>query len=234
MSWRAEAFRDHFLAMLGSSDHAYRHATLLRRIDRQWGGLDEKIGDIGLIQIMGWARGQRDAPFDTPESATAARAALNCYVKFLIDEADPLAARPIPCPVDPNERPEDPGILRMERDLQLAVRRDLEMLEPGLKAIDGGFERTVPTGRIDILARDRKDRLVVIELKAGLCPAGTIEQALGYTYDIEREMGQTCRTIIIASGFPDRVRAAADRIPALRLIEYRMRLDFERVESPRK
>lgn len=231
MSWRAEGFRDHFLARLGSEEDAYHHAMLLRRIDRHWGGLDEKIGEVGLAHIMAWARAQRTALFHDAELASRHRAALNCYVKFLIDDGDPDAAHPIMTTTsDIAGKPDESGLIREERTLQSAVRRDLDMLEPGLVAIDGGYERIVPTGRIDILARDRDGHLVVIELKAGLCPSDAIEQALGYSEDIARETGQPCRTMIVAGRFSDRTRTAARRIPGLMLAAYRQRLHFAAID----
>ena len=51
----------------------------------------------------------------------------------------------------------------LERDLQEALRDNIEQLEPGLKIIDGGTERTVAAGRIDITAEDKEGNLVVID-----------------------------------------------------------------------
>jgi hypothetical protein len=55
----------------------------------------------------------------------------------------------------------------LERDLQSALRANIDQLETGLKIIDDGKERTTEAGRIDITAKDAKDNIVVIELKAG-------------------------------------------------------------------
>jgi len=48
MSWRAEEFRDHFLNHVGTSEQAFQYAALLRQLDRQWLGLDEKTRRTGL------------------------------------------------------------------------------------------------------------------------------------------------------------------------------------------
>src|SRR5262245_23875392 len=45
----------------------------------------------------------------------------------------------------------------LERDLQMALRSNIEQLEPGLEIIDGGKERITEAGRIDITARDSKE-----------------------------------------------------------------------------
>ncbi|MCY3656287.1 MAG: endonuclease NucS [Chloroflexi bacterium] len=59
----------------------------------------------------------------------------------------------------------------LERDLQHALRSNIEQLESGLKIVDGGKERVVEAGKIDVTARDADGRLVVIELKAGTARA---------------------------------------------------------------
>ena len=51
--------------------------------------------------------------------------------------------------------------------MQKALRANIQQLELGLEIVDGGAERTVDAGRIDITAEDTNGRLVVIELKAG-------------------------------------------------------------------
>jgi Endonuclease NucS len=72
----------------------------------------------------------------------------------------------------------------LERDLQLNLRQNIDQLESGLAIIDNGRERTVPSGRIDITARDRDGMIVVIELKAGTADHKAIGQVLGYMGDL--------------------------------------------------
>src|SRR5437870_4030059 len=55
----------------------------------------------------------------------------------------------------------------LERDLQNELRRSIADLESGLSIIDGGKERRVASGFIDITGLDRDGATVVIELKAG-------------------------------------------------------------------
>ncbi len=42
----------------------------------------------------------------------------------------------------------------LERDLQKALRANLQQLEEGLYVADGGKEHVVPSGRIDLLGKD--------------------------------------------------------------------------------
>ncbi|MFM7027390.1 MAG: endonuclease NucS domain-containing protein [Chakrabartia sp.] len=111
-------------------------------------------------------------------------------------------------------------ILNYERELKKLLRAQLEKVEPGLVADDGGRERAVATGRIDITARDAQGRYVVIELKVGPCPAGAIEQVLGYSNDLEEETGTPCRAVLVASEFSQRQRAAAKRARDIHLLTY--------------
>jgi RecB family endonuclease NucS len=120
---------------------------------------------------------------------------------------------------DPETR-ERGRIFRYERELQSAVRRQLALVEPGLVEADGGRERAVATGKIDIVARDAAGNFVVIELKAGDCPHGALERLLAYSTDLEAETGTPCRSMLVAAQFSDRIRAAAARARDVSLVTY--------------
>ena len=66
----------------------------------------------------------------------------------------------------------------LERDLQLALRRRIGQLDPGLTIIDDGREKTVAAGRIEVTARDEHGTTVVIELRAGTADRDAIGQNL--------------------------------------------------------
>jgi RecB family endonuclease NucS len=113
--------------------------------------------------------------------------------------------------------------------MQIAVRKQLHHLEDGLEVDDGGNETVVTTGKIDIVARDKKKNLVVIELKAGLCPSGAIEQVLGYAEALSEERKESVRAYLIAGEFSDRTRAAARRVRDLQLRTYEFSIKFNTV-----
>jgi RecB family endonuclease NucS len=121
-------------------------------------------------------------------------------------------------------------LFRYERELQDAIRRQLAMVEPGLVEADGGHERSVATGKIDIVARDLAGHFVVIELKAGPCPHGALEQVLAYSSDLEAETGTPCRAILVAAQFSERIRAAAKRARDVSLVTYELQLGL--AEAP--
>jgi RecB family endonuclease NucS len=111
--------------------------------------------------------------------------------------------------------------------MQTALRAHLDQLEAGLVAIDGGVERKVEGGFIDILAKDRRGVTTVIELKADVGKPAVIAQTLAYMSCIAEETQQTVRGIIVASDFDARVALAARAVPNLTLRRYKYRFDFE-------
>jgi RecB family endonuclease NucS len=70
--------------------------------------------------------------------------------------------------------------LRLEQDLQDALRQNIVRLEAGLKIIDGGSEHSCEAGYIDILCEDGQGALVIVELKAGEAKDAALGQVLGY------------------------------------------------------
>jgi RecB family endonuclease NucS len=121
-------------------------------------------------------------------------------------------------------------IFHYEKELKKTLRRQLERLEPGLIEVDGGKQRQVASGNIDITARDRNGHFVVIELKVGPCPSGALEQVLGYSADLEAETGTPCRAVLVAAEFSDRMRSAASRARDINLLTYQVE-GFEMGES---
>src|ERR1035438_4106553 len=88
----------------------------------------------------------------------------------------------------------------LERDLQGALRSNIDQLETGLKIMDGGKEQKVASGFIDITALVQLGKIVVIELKAGTADRETVGQILGYMGDLSRTE-KPVRGIIVARDF---------------------------------
>ena len=107
------------------------------------------------------------------------------------------------------------------------------MVEEGLVEADGGHERSVATGKIDIVARDVAGNFVVIELKVGPCPHGALEQVMAYSTDLETETGLPCRAVLVASQFSDRIRAAALRARDISLVTYELQIGLAPDFPPR-
>jgi hypothetical protein len=115
----------------------------------------------------------------------------------------------------------------LERDLQHALRNSIVQLGPGLKIIDGGSERTVEAGRIDITAEDDQGNLVVIELKAGTAQPDSIAQLLSYMGSIDNDQERPVRGILVAHDFHPRLVMAARAVPNISLKAYSFQFLFE-------
>ncbi|HUV02996.1 MAG TPA: endonuclease NucS domain-containing protein [Desulfobacteria bacterium] len=118
----------------------------------------------------------------------------------------------------------------LERDLQIALRSNIEQLEQGLKIIDGGKERTTEAGRIDITAEDQQGAIVVVELKAGAANSDCVAQILSYIGALSEKEQKPVRGILVAGDFPRRVVFATRAVPDLQLKKYTFRFSFETVK----
>jgi hypothetical protein len=120
----------------------------------------------------------------------------------------------------------------IERDLQLALRINIEQLESGLKITDGGKEQQVDSGRgrIDITAEDKNGATVVVELKRGEAGRRAIGQILAYMGNLTAEK-KSVRGILVAKDFSPEAVAAARVVPSLKLRKYGFKFTFEAVDS---
>ena len=120
--------------------------------------------------------------------------------------------------------------LGLERDLQIALRADIQQLEPGLRIADDGRERVTDAGRIDITAEDADGATVVIDLKAGTAEPAALTQLLAYMGAVAGPDQSAIRGMLIAGDFHPRIVFAARAIPNVQLRRYRYKFTFEAVE----
>jgi hypothetical protein len=118
----------------------------------------------------------------------------------------------------------------LERDLQLALRSNIQQLEQGLTIVDDGREQSTEAGRIDITAKDQHGAIVIIELKAGTAPSDSVTQILSYMGAISERENIPVRGILIAGDFSSRVIFAARAVPNLELRRYSFRFTFGEVK----
>jgi endonuclease len=208
--------------------------SYLRRIEAAYGDLDALYGQDGLEGVRSeLAYSKTDARNGAPNPSrmaiegdlynllASARTHLNYYARFC--DSGPALRQPDPAtPPDPvaSER-----LFSMEKDLESALRGNLAQLEAGLRLADGGVQRTVPSGRIDILAEDAQG-LVVIELKAVTAPRDAVAQVLAYMGDLAETDPRPVRGILVAPDFDPRASAAARMVPGLRLVRYGFAFTF--------
>ena len=122
--------------------------------------------------------------------------------------------------------------LSIEHDLQTFLCNDLEQVEHGLRLFQNGKEFTTDIGRIDILAIDRKDDLLVIELKAGKARDSALGQLLGYMGFVSTNIAKEkqVRGCIIANDFDDRLKYAVKNLNSVKLRAYKVSFSFEDVD----
>jgi RecB family endonuclease NucS len=121
------------------------------------------------------------------------------------------------------------GKFGLESDLQEALRANIGQLEAEMKVIDGGKEKTVASGRIDIMAEDKQGTAVVIELKAGTADHHAIGQILSYMGDVIAD-GKQVRGILVAGDFSARAIAAARAVPGIALKQYAFQFSFQAIQ----
>lgn len=225
MTWKSSLFRQYYLSQ-GSPAAANSYAVNLRKADNYCAGLDEKLEELGAYEFLKWMESQKGGPFEG-QNATNVRSAIRKYVGF-VSQLSQSDAVQLYEQADSEDGGASSAVFRYEQELQQSVRSQIEVLELGLVIIDGGSEKSVATGRIDIFARDATGTPVIIELKAGLCPKGAIEQALAYATDVddEGEFNIPSRVILVAGEFSERTLAAAKRISGLKLATYGISLSF--------
>jgi hypothetical protein len=213
-------FKDYCLKAGLAPATVQQYSSYLGRIDTLLGGFEEALQRDGVDKLIAWSKTETREPFNLYPST--ARSTLNRYVQFFLEKDAPATQ------VEEDlaqEAEHATGLaFRLEKEMHEAVRRQLSNIEPGL--VEDGDEVSVSTGYIDIVARDASKKLVVIELKAGKCPPGAMEQALGYAQALSDERKEPVRVLLIASEFSDRIKAAAKRTVDLKLLTYEFSLKF--------
>ena len=239
-----------WLRRQGYSDNTIpSRLTNARRVEQHYGDLDDQFDRDqlrGVIEELKYSsEDERRAkpnpskiPFvgNTRNNLSTYRSATELYSKFrrdtMLEESDLDLQSPAPSPdrEEIHERSRDS--IALERDLQMALRRNIDQLEPGLEITDDGAERFVASGFIDITARDMQGALVVIELKTATARRDAVGQILSYMGDVSvEEPGAQVRGILVASDFDKKSRAAARMVPFLSLRAYRVNFEFIDVDE---
>lgn len=201
------------------------------RVDVAYGDLDEQYAKdqlAGLLELLTQEARQGSSSKmqidgDAKRALASYKTAVNRYREYRhTQDGAGLGGTETPSERDVRR------LVGLERDMQTALRGAIEQLEPGLLVTDGGVERSVASGFIDITATDGSGATVVIELKTGTARRDAIGQVLSYMGDVAAE-DPNCpiRGILVAGEFDSKARAAARMAPALSLRRYRVAFQFE-------
>lgn len=128
----------------------------------------------------------------------------------------------------------------LEKDLQNYLARNLEVIEPGLRLyIDEsegitGTEVDAGGRRIDILAVDGSNSLVVLELKVSKGYDRVVGQLLRYVNWVRKELAdpeQQVRGIILCRTMTEDLRLACAGLPNVELFEYQLSVTVKQVPA---
>lgn len=116
-----------------------------------------------------------------------------------------------------------------ERLVQEFLSANLNLLGlPGLTLIQTEYQ--VPSGRIDILARDDDGTLFAIELKKGVATRDAVGQLQSYLGDLlSKEASRRIQGILVASGIDHAAMSALIATPTIEFWSYKTLFSFQRV-----
>lgn len=124
-----------------------------------------------------------------------------------------------------------------EKDLQNFLSKNLNLIEPDLQLFndDGVTGIEYPAGGrfIDILAVDKDDNLMVIELKVSKGYDRVVGQLLRYVSWIKKhqaEPNQIVRGVIVARTISDDLRLACSDLENVTLFEYQLSVKLNQIE----
>jgi predicted nuclease of restriction endonuclease-like (RecB) superfamily len=124
----------------------------------------------------------------------------------------------------------------VEKPLERYLSSRLKVLEDNLRLVGTQYPLDYENNRwyIDILAKDKNDNLVVIELKAGVAKEGVYSQISKYIAVINKThleaKGKKVRGIIVANEFTIELKLAVSNMPEILLKKYNMDFRFEDVQ----
>jgi hypothetical protein len=122
-----------------------------------------------------------------------------------------------------------------EKDLQNYLAKNLNKIEPGLRLYEDegikGIEFPVGGRFIDILAIDKNNDYVVIELKVSKGYDRVVGQLLRYMAWIKKNQADhhKVRGIIVARGISEDLLLACSEMPNIQLYEYQLSVDLKKI-----
>lgn len=131
---------------------------------------------------------------------------------------------------------EDKVTFSYEKDLQFFLSQNLNKIEDGLSLFEdgdvNGIEYPVGGRFVDILAVDRNNNLVVIELKASRGHEKVIGQLLRYMAWLKKnqaEENQKVRGMIVCNKLSTDLKLACSIVPDISLYEYDLSVTLRRI-----
>jgi endonuclease len=239
---REAAFRE-WLASNYADNTVSTQLSAARRLEAAYGDLDEifdEDGFAGLLAELKYSSSDQANQKPNPSklqidgnlypALAFSRTALRIYKSFrqAPEASSALSDAAIEVAGELIKQKKEGRQFEIERHLQDSLRQSIQQLEVGMEIIDGGTERGVDSGLIDITTIDKDGKLVVIELKRGRASRESIGQILGYMGDLKNEEPEKdVRGILVAADFDQSCVSARRFIPQLTLKRYSFSFAFE-------
>lgn len=135
---------------------------------------------------------------------------------------------------NPSEYEEDEQSFAYEKDLQNFIVNNLQIIEPGLTLFEEegikGIEYPAGGRSIDILAVDKNNNYVIIELKVSKGYDRVIGQLLRYIGWVKQNLGQKVRGIIICKEISEDLILACSETRNVELFEYELSVQLNKIE----
>jgi hypothetical protein len=115
----------------------------------------------------------------------------------------------------------------LERDIQTFLEGNIQLLGEDLTLV--GREHPVPFGRIDLLAKDSRNRLVAIELKLGAANRDSVGQLQSYMGALQAAEPETfVRGVLVAKSLDAGAEAALRVARDIQFFSYALFFKFHR------
>ncbi|RLI73768.1 hypothetical protein DRO97_06890, partial [Archaeoglobales archaeon] len=195
--------------------------------------------DKTLTNVHDCLKDAHGIPYETPKAfGRAIGGAGGIFRRLRYDEIECIFARLFNLPYTPpkidleesevyeGEFEERTFAISVEKDLHEFLKQNIKSLDPNLDILESKY--TTPAGRVDLIARDPKGNLYVIELKSTRASRKALGQLLGYIGAIKEEFpDKNVRGILIASEFDDSLKYAVKALLNVILKKYKVEFKFE-------
>ena len=136
-----------------------------------------------------------------------------------------------------SDEPIETSEFAYEKDLQNFLAKNLELIEPGLRLYEEddltGIEYPAGGRFIDILAIDKNNDFVVVELKVSKGYDRVIGQLLRYTSWVKKnlvESSQSVRGVIIAREISEDLKLVCEELSNIMLFEYQLSVQLQKID----
>ena len=122
----------------------------------------------------------------------------------------------------------------LEKEMEEAIRKDLSIIEKGLKVTDEGKKRKAGGVPVDILCKDKQRNTVVVEISACAADLEEIAAMVNCMGAVAAEDNAPVRGILIAKEFTESAVNSSKVVKDLELMEYKPEFKFVRVPEQEK